>query len=208
MRKRGSRFLSVVVAILLAVACAAVTACGSSGMGVADTGVGAATSERGDSDADKGDAVGEQGDTATEASGEKDGDAAASDVSPGEAADADATVATTVTEDGEYSTKDEVAAYIHEFGHLPGNYISKTKAGKAGWVSSEGNLWDVLPGRSIGGSRYWNDDGALPEADGRTWTECDINYQGGYRGPERIVFSNDGLVYYTPDHYQTWEQLY
>lgn len=208
MRKRGSRFLSVVMAILLAVACAAVTACGSSGMGVADTGAGAATSERRDSDADKGDAVGEQGDTATEASGEKDGDTAAPNVSPGEAADADATVATTVTEDGEYSTKDEVAAYIHEFGHLPGNYVSKTKAGKAGWVSSEGNLWDVLPGRSIGGSRYWNDDGALPEADGRTWTECDINYQGGYRGPERIVFSNDGLVYYTPDHYQTWEQLY
>lgn len=116
--------------------------------------------------------------------------------------------AASVTEDGEYTSKDEVAAYIHEFGHLPSNYISKTKAQKAGWVSSEGNLWDVCPGKSIGGGRFWNDDGLLPDEDGRTWTECDINYQGGFRGPERIVFSNDGLVYYTGDHYQTFERLY
>lgn len=113
-----------------------------------------------------------------------------------------------ITEDGHYTSKDEVAAYIHEFGKLPSNFISKTKARAAGWESSQGNLDDVLPGYSIGGSQFYNDDGLLPDADGRTWTECDINYSGGYRGPERIVFSNDGLIYYTPDHYQTFERLY
>ena len=75
-------------------------------------------------------------------------------------------------------------------------------------MSSEGNLDEVCPGKSIGGSTFYNDDGLLPEADGRTWKECDINYTGGFRGSERIVFSNDGLIYYTNDHYQTFEQLY
>ena len=114
----------------------------------------------------------------------------------------------TVEENGEYSDKDHVALYIHTYGKLPSNYISKTKARKAGWVSSKGNLWDVLPGKSIGGSRFYNDDGALPDASGRDWTECDIDYEGGFRGAKRIVFSNDGLVFYTDDHYKTFQQLY
>ena len=116
--------------------------------------------------------------------------------------------ASSVVEDGTYTSKDEVALYIHTYGHLPSNFISKTKAKKAGWVSSEGNLDEVCPGKSIGGSTFYNDDGLLPDADGRTWKECDINYTGGFRGSERIVFSNDGLIYYTNDHYQTFEQLY
>lgn len=114
----------------------------------------------------------------------------------------------TVYENGTYTSKDEVAAYIHEFGRLPSNFISKTKARKAGWVPSKGNLDEVCPGKSIGGSEFYNDEGRLPDARGRTWKECDINYTGGHRGAERIVFSNDGLVFYTPDHYETFEQLY
>ncbi len=117
-------------------------------------------------------------------------------------------VSVNVTEDGRYTSKAEVALYIHTYGHLPSNYISKTKARRAGWVASKGNLGDVCPGMSIGGSVFYNDDGLLPEADGRTWKECDIDYAGGIRGPERIVFSNDGLIYYSGDHYQTFEQLY
>jgi hypothetical protein len=113
-----------------------------------------------------------------------------------------------VDEHGEYTSKDEVALYIHEYGHLPSNYISKTKARKAGWVTSKGNLDEVCPGKSIGGGMFYNDDGLLPEASGRSWKECDIGYTGGYRGAERIVFSNDGLIYYTDDHYKTFEQLY
>ncbi len=114
----------------------------------------------------------------------------------------------TVEKDGWYTTKDEVALYIHTYGRLPGNFISKTKARDRGWVASEGNLDDVCPGMSIGGSRYYNDEGQLPDKRGRQWTECDINYHGGHRGAERIVFSNDGLIFYTDDHYQTFEQLY
>lgn len=114
----------------------------------------------------------------------------------------------TVDEDGWYTSKDEVALYIHTYGRLPGNFISKTKARDRGWVASEGNLDEVCPGMSIGGSRYYNDDGELPDKRGRQWTECDINYHGGFRGPERIVFSSDGLIYYTADHYETFERLY
>lgn len=113
-----------------------------------------------------------------------------------------------VEEDGQYTSKDEVALYIHTYGHLPSNFISKTKARKAGWVSKEGNLDEVLPGMSIGGSVFNDYDEQLPDAQGRTWTECDINYTGGYRGAERIIFSNDGLIFYTNDHYETFEQLY
>ena len=110
--------------------------------------------------------------------------------------------------DGWYSTKEEVALYIHLYGKLPGNYITKNKAKDLGWESSKGNLWDVAHGKSIGGDRYYNNDDQLPEVKGRKYYECDINYNGGYRGGERIVFSNDGLIYYTGNHYNSFELLY
>ena len=113
-----------------------------------------------------------------------------------------------VSEDGEYTDKDHVALYIHEYGTVPKNYITKSKARQAGWVITKGNLWDVLPGRSIGGGGFNNDDGLLPDAPGRKWFECDIDYNGGYRNEKRIVYSNDGLVFYTGDHYNTFQQLY
>ena len=114
----------------------------------------------------------------------------------------------TVTEDGEYSDKDSVALYIHLYGHVPSNYISKTKARAAGWVNTKGNLWDVLPGMSIGGGGFYNDDNMMPDAPGREWFECDIDYKGGFRNSKRIVYSNDGLIYYTDDHYKTFQRLY
>lgn len=116
--------------------------------------------------------------------------------------------AVTVTKGESYTSKEEIATYLHEYGELPPNFISKTRAREAGWVPSEGNLDEVCPGKSIGGGVFHNDDHALPEARGRTWRECDVDYHGGPRGPERIVYSDDGLIYYTPDHYRTFEQLY
>ena len=113
-----------------------------------------------------------------------------------------------VREDGEYTSKEEVALYIHLYGHVPSNYVTKTKARKAGWVNTEGNLWDVLPGKSIGGGGFSNDDGMMPDAPGREWFECDIDYDGGYRNAKRLVYSNDGLIFYTGDHYKTFELLY
>ncbi len=113
-----------------------------------------------------------------------------------------------VEEDGTYTSKEEVAAYINEFGHLPDNFITKKEAKKLGWVSSEGNLDEVAPGMSIGGDYFGNYEGQLPEKKGRDYYECDIDYEGGYRDSKRIIFSDDGLVYYTEDHYETFELLY
>ncbi len=114
----------------------------------------------------------------------------------------------TIREDGTYTSKDEVAAYLNEFGKLPSNYITKSQARDLGWNSAQGNLWNVAPGKSIGGDNFGNYEGRLPKASGRKYYECDINYDGGYRGSERIVYSNDGLIYYTADHYETFTLLY
>ena len=112
-----------------------------------------------------------------------------------------------VTEDGWYDTMEEVCVYLDAYGALPGNYITKNEAKKLGWVSSQGNLWKVAKGRSIGGDRFGNYEGLLPEAQGRRYTECDIGFDGGYRNGQRIVFSNDGLIYYTADHYQSFDEI-
>ena len=110
-------------------------------------------------------------------------------------------------EDGWYYSKEEVALYIHTYGHLPGNFVTKEEARSAGWEG--GGLDDVLPGMCIGGDRFGNREGLLPEATGRSWTECDVNtLHAKSRGAERIVFSNDGLIYYTGDHYDSFELLY
>ena len=110
-------------------------------------------------------------------------------------------------EDGSYTTKEDVALYIHTYGHLPPNFMTKKEAEAAGW--SGGALDRVVPGMCIGGDRFGNYEGLLPKAKGRQWTECDVNTLGAKsRGPERIVFSNDGLIYYTPDHYESFELLY
>lgn len=110
-------------------------------------------------------------------------------------------------EDGTYTSKDDVARYIYLYGHLPSNFISKKDAQALGWEG--GSLEPYAPGKCIGGSRFGNYEGILPEKDGRSYTECDIDTLGAAkRGAKRIVFSNDGLVYYTEDHYETFELLY
>ena len=112
-----------------------------------------------------------------------------------------------VTEDGVYDSKEEVALYIHLYHHLPSNYITKKEAEKLGWV--KGGLEPYAPGKCIGGSYFGNYEGQLPKAKGRSWTECDIGTMGkNTRGTKRIVFSNDGLIYYTADHYEHFELLY
>ena len=106
-----------------------------------------------------------------------------------------------------YSDVLSVSAYIYEWEELPPNYITKSEAEKLGWQSSKGNLWDVAYGMSIGGDRFGNREGLLPE--GEEYRECDIDYQGGYRGEQRIVYSIDDYdIYYTDDHYESFEQVY
>lgn len=109
--------------------------------------------------------------------------------------------------DGWYSSMEEVAVYLTLYGELPENFLTKNEAESLGWNNRLGNLDEVAPGCSIGGNRYGNYEGHLPDAKGRRWTECDINYEGGYRNGERICFSSDGLIYYTNDHYATFTQV-
>ena len=112
-----------------------------------------------------------------------------------------------IDEDGIYTSKVDVALYLHTYGHLPSNFITKKEAEKLGW--SGGSLEPYAPGKCIGGSHFGNYEGILPEKDGRSYTECDIDTLGAdKRGAKRIVFSNDGLIYYTEDHYETFELLY
>lgn len=113
-----------------------------------------------------------------------------------------------IEESGNYTSKDQVALYLHTYGRLPENYITKRDAEDLGWDSKKGNLWEVAPGMSIGGSRFGNYEGALPDKKGRKYFECDIDYEGGYRGAKRLIYSDDGLIFYTEDHYNTFEQLY
>ena len=113
-----------------------------------------------------------------------------------------------IDKNGKYTSKDEVALYIHTYGQLPSNYITKSKAQEKGWNPKTGNLNKVLPGMSIGGSVFGNYDEKLPQDDNRKYYECDIDYTEGFRNSKRLVYSNDGLIFYTDNHYETFEQLY
>jgi len=106
---------------------------------------------------------------------------------------------------GSYTTKEDVALYIHLYGELPFNFMTKKHARALGWEG--GSLEPVAPGMCIGGDYFGNYEGLLPED--REYTECDIDTLGAKsRGAKRIVFSDDGLIYYTEDHYESFELLY
>ncbi|MBQ6249326.1 MAG: ribonuclease [Oscillospiraceae bacterium] len=110
-------------------------------------------------------------------------------------------------ENGVYDSRDDVALYLHLYGALPRNYITKRQARDLGW--SGGSVEVYAPGCCIGGDRFGNYEGLLPEAPGRTYYECDIDTLGASsRGAKRIIYSNDGLIYYTEDHYASFTLLY
>lgn len=113
-----------------------------------------------------------------------------------------------IDEDGWYDDKENVALYIHTYGKLPPNYVSKNDAEDLyGWEG--GALDQYAEGMAIGGSKFGNYEGLLPEKSGRQYYECDIDTVGTTsRGAKRIVYSNDGLIYYTDDHYESFELLY
>jgi len=112
-----------------------------------------------------------------------------------------------IAEDGWYYTAEEVSEYLVTYGYLPGNFITKKEARELGWDG--GSVEKYAPGCAIGGDVFQNREGTLPKLEGITYYECDINTDGGKpRGAERIVFSDDGWLYYTPDHYETFELLY
>lgn len=105
------------------------------------------------------------------------------------------------------TSADDVANYISKNGKLPDNFITKKEAEALGWDPKKGNLNDVAPGKSIGGDVFNNRGNPLPTAPGRVWYEADTNYSSGFRGSERIIYSNDGLIYQTTDHYTTFTKI-
>ena len=115
------------------------------------------------------------------------------------------TVISGLDENGTYTAADDVSAYLAAFGHLPDNFITKSEAKSLGWDG--GGLESHAPGKCIGGDKFGNYEGTLPEAEDRDYYECDIDFDGNYRGAKRIVYSNDGLIYYTEDHYESFEEI-
>ncbi len=114
---------------------------------------------------------------------------------------------TLLDKNGVYTTKDDVALFIYQYGSLPDNFITKKEARALGWEG--GSLEDYAPGKCIGGDYFGNYEGLLPEVSGRNYYECDIDTLGASsRGAKRIIFSNDGLIYYTADHYESFTLLY
>ena len=115
--------------------------------------------------------------------------------------------AAVIDEDGTYHSVEDVSLYLHTYGHLPDNYITKSEARNLGWTG--GSVEQVAPGCAIGGDRFGNREGILPAAQGRSYYECDIGTIGeSSRGAKRLVYSDDGLIYYTEDHYETFTLLY
>ncbi|WP_459129818.1 ribonuclease domain-containing protein [Guggenheimella bovis] len=112
-----------------------------------------------------------------------------------------------IDENGSYTSKEDVSQYLFTYGKLPKNFITKKEAQKLGWDPQKGNLWEVTDRMSIGGDVFSNREKKLPTEKGRKYFECDIDYNGGPRNAKRIVFSNDGLVFYTDDHYEHFSEL-
>ena len=110
-------------------------------------------------------------------------------------------------EEGWYYSAEEVSEYLYTYGYLPGNFITKADARALGWEG--GSVERYAPGCAIGGDVFGNKEGLVPKEKGRTYYECDIDTNGqSSRGAKRLVFSNDGLIYYTEDHYESFELLY
>lgn len=116
-------------------------------------------------------------------------------------------VAPAIDEEGFYYSAEDVALYLYTYGRLPENFITKSEARKLGWEG--GNVEKYAPDCAIGGDKFGNREELLPVASGRQYYECDIDTHGEKsRGAKRIVFSNDGLIYYTDDHYESFVLLY
>lgn len=109
--------------------------------------------------------------------------------------------------EGYYYDVESVVLHLHTYGKLPNNYITKNEARSFGWEGGPAD--EYIDGAAIGGDKFGNREGLLPKADGRTYTECDIDTLGaGGRGAKRLVFSNDGLYFYTDDHYKSFTELW
>lgn len=104
----------------------------------------------------------------------------------------------------ELTSENLVINYVKTNQKLPDYYITKSEARKQGWVASKGNLCEVLPGRAIGGDHFSNREKTLPS--GEQYYEADVNYNCGRRNADRIVFTKNGDVWLTKNHYKSFEK--
>ncbi|MBO6214933.1 MAG: ribonuclease [Lachnospiraceae bacterium] len=191
MKRSGTQLILTIIAVLL------LTACGGQASGSAGADETVGEEDAGEaSSADEDDASYEVDWTVPEPE---------ENTSTPEAMVAAGTEEQSLDENGTYDSKDQVALYIHEFGHLPTNYITKETAKQLGWDG--GSIEKYAPGYCIGGDYFGNYEGTLPED--ANYFECDIDTLGkNSRGSKRLVYSDTGEIYYTEDHYETFEQLY
>ena len=125
-------------------------------------------------------------------------------VTPDAEDDAQTVISAAIDQNGTYTTAADVALYIHTYGKLPSNFITKNEAKALGWPG--GSLEEYAPGKCIGGDYFGNYEGLLPDDD---YHECDIDTLGkNSRGSKRIIYSDNGSIYYTEDHYESFTQLY
>lgn len=103
---------------------------------------------------------------------------------------------------------ERVADWLVQHQRLPDFYMTKATARRQGWEPDKGNLCEVLPGRAIGGDRFSNREQQLPRQAGRQWYEADVNYRCGRRGADRLIYSSDGLIYLTRDHYRSFRKVH
>ena len=211
---RKKRILSLILALIMLIIA---TACGGAAKSAADS-----TAKSGASAAESAIDSGSRSEKGSGKTNQKDKGSAAADSKKAEQPEASeeskaaaAESSTSVKEetegsldpDGSYTSKEDVALYLHLYGKLPSNFITKKEAKALGWQG--GSLEPYAPGKCIGGDRFGNYEGILPKVKGRTYYECDIDTLGKKkRGAKRIIYSSDGQIYYTGDHYETFELLY
>ncbi|MGO2305669.1 MAG: ribonuclease domain-containing protein [Providencia sp.] len=100
-----------------------------------------------------------------------------------------------------------VVSYVQKHQKLPDFYVTKKDARLAGWDAKKGNLCEGLPGKAIGGDKFLNREKRLPISPNRQWFEADINYRCGHRGADRLMYSSDGMIFVTLDHYKSFQQV-
>ncbi|WP_407405096.1 ribonuclease domain-containing protein [Chryseobacterium sp.] len=104
----------------------------------------------------------------------------------------------------ELTNEKTVIDFVKKNHQLPNYYLTKNEAKKLGWIASKGNLCEALPGRAIGGDKFGNREKQLPL--GEQYYEADVNYHCGNRQTDRIIFTKNGNVYLTKNHYKTFEK--
>lgn len=128
------------------------------------------------------------------------------DMSAEEAEDVIAGEKYEIDEEETYTSKEDVATYLHIYGKLPSNYITRSEAEKLGLNSNGDNLEEIAPGKAIGGGEYANENGMFPVEEERQYYECEIEDEDG--DGKYLIYSNDGLIFYTDENYETFIQLY